>query len=485
MEHPQIRGLSEWRPLARGRLAVVWEARQLPLDRLVAVKVYHRELDEGDRRRFLRESAAGGLSYHPGIVTTHDAGILPDDRPYLIMELRSGRSLAEWLKPENRPSEEQVRQAGVRIADALAAAHASGMLHRNVNPANILLDRYGDPGLADFGLAVVEGSEDTGTDRPRLNPAYAPPEAFLMQPATRSGDVYSLAATLYALLAGRPARQVNAAPIPLEQMIDIANQPVDRLPGVNPQLMDVLLIALSNDPAARPTAATFRELLANVPALGPVVSEPSAEVGEKAPSRPLVVAAAAKAAPPASGSPESDEDAPPSERRRRLGLLGLVAALVTLIASATAWLVSEPASSGVPAAPPPSATSGVPSPSAASSASASPRPATPSTTPGGGDVTGSDSSAEQVIRLEDPPRSAESFETIRIRGTYHGGPSTFLRVQRWENDSWRSFPLPTRTDESGNFTAHVELGQPGRYRLRLVDVDSGMTSEPFVLVIRG
>ena len=133
MEHPHIRGLSEWRPIARGRLAVIWEARQMPLDRLVAVKVYQRELDEDDRRRFLQEAAAGRLSDHPGIVTTHDAGILPDDRPYLIMELCPGGSLIQWLEPENRPSEERVRQVGVRIADALAAVHARGVLHRTSN----------------------------------------------------------------------------------------------------------------------------------------------------------------------------------------------------------------------------------------------------------------------------------------------------------------------------------------------------------------
>ena len=128
-------------PLARGGLAVVWQARQLPLDRLVAVKVYQRELDEADRRHFVREAAAAGrLSAHPGIVTTYAAGILPDGRPYLIMELCPGGSLTKWLKPENRPSEERVRQVGLRIADALAAAHASGVLHRDVKPANILID---------------------------------------------------------------------------------------------------------------------------------------------------------------------------------------------------------------------------------------------------------------------------------------------------------------------------------------------------------
>ena len=105
MEHPHIRGLSEWRPLARSGLAVVWEARQLSLSRLVAVKVYQSELDESDRDRFLREAAAAGrLSDHPGVVTVHDAGILSDDRPYLIMELYPGGSLTQWLKPENRPS---------------------------------------------------------------------------------------------------------------------------------------------------------------------------------------------------------------------------------------------------------------------------------------------------------------------------------------------------------------------------------------------
>ena len=144
--------------------SVIWGARQLTLDRLVAVKVYQRELDEDDRRRFLREAAAARLSNHPGIVTAHDAGILPDDRPYLIMDLCSGGSLTEWLKPENRPSEERVRQVGVRIADALAAVHAGGVLHRDVKPANILIDSFGNPGLADFGLAAVAGAETTAAD---------------------------------------------------------------------------------------------------------------------------------------------------------------------------------------------------------------------------------------------------------------------------------------------------------------------------------
>jgi hypothetical protein len=77
------------------------------------------------------------------------------------------------------------------------------------------------------------------------------------------------------------------------------------------------------------------------------------------------------------------------------------------------------------------------------------------------------------------------FETVRIQGTYHGGGDTFLRVQRWERHRWLAFPLPTKTDQSGRFTAFVELGEPGLYWLRVLDPDSGVTSKPFLLTIKG
>src|SRR3954453_13919282 len=119
---PQIEGLSEWRPLARGGLAVVWEARQLSSDRLVAVKVCERQPHEADRHHVAREAATARLlSGHPGIVTTHFAGTLPDGRQYLVMDLCPGGSLTSWLRPENRPSEGRVRQVGLQVADALTA----------------------------------------------------------------------------------------------------------------------------------------------------------------------------------------------------------------------------------------------------------------------------------------------------------------------------------------------------------------------------
>ena len=141
------------------------------------------------------------MSGHPGIVTVHDAGILTDDRPYLVMALCEGGSLTKWVKGEPRPSQEEVREVGVRIADALAATHAAGVLHRDVKPANILIDAYGHSGLADFGLAALpDPGMELSETLEAITPAYAPPEVFHRRPPTEAGDVYSLGATLYAVL---------------------------------------------------------------------------------------------------------------------------------------------------------------------------------------------------------------------------------------------------------------------------------------------
>ena len=92
---------------------------------------------------------------------------------------------------------------------------------------------------------------------------------------------------------------------------------------------------------------------------------------------------------------------------------------------------------------------------------------------------------ESTIQLEDLADSARPFEAVRIQGTYHGGAGTFVRVQRWEGGTWVDFPLPTKIDQSGQFITQAEFGQPGRYRLRVLDPDSGVRSKPFVVVIKG
>ena len=112
-----------------------------------------------------------------------------------------------------------------------------------------------------------------------------------------------------------------------------------------------------------------------------------------------------------------------------------------------------------------------------------PRPPISTTTPDASDDTDS-GSEEELIHLADSAVSAKPFQTVRIQGTYRGGADTFLRLQRWEAGNWLAFPLPTMTDQSGQFTTYVQIGQPGQYQLRALDPDSGVTSKPFVLVIK-
>ena len=470
MQHPRIRGLSEWRPLARGGLAMVWQARQPALDRSVAVKVYQRTLGDDDRRRFSEEVAAvRSLSDHPGIVSAHDADILPDGRPYVIMDFCPGGSLSRWLEPEYRPSPERVRQVGVLIADAVATAHARGVLHRNLQPANILIDSSGNPGASDFGLVAVAGAQEAATGALNTTPGYAPPESLRMQPVTESGDVFSLGAILYALLTGGPPPRVNAAS-GHESTAEIAERPGEPASDIDQRLTAVLMIALSSDPTARPTAAEFRDQLAGL--AGPATADHGPTIASAEPQTPVPTA----------------YEQPPRRHgeSRRLAVLVLAAVLVTVVVgSAMAWLMNEPGSSGESAATGP--TVATPATSAAPPASVSPPapsdPATPTPTATQGNDPGS--TPANAISLKDSPDSAKPSETVRISGTFHGGPDRFLRVQRMEGGRWQSFPIPAKTDQFGRFTTYVELGQPGRYRLRVLDPASGVTSKSFVLVITG
>jgi serine/threonine protein kinase len=258
--------MADWRAIARGGFAIVWEARQESLNRLVAVKVDERKLDtEAEQRRFLREAgAAGRMSGHPGIVTVHDAGLLIDDRPFLVMELCPGGSLTRWMTADPRPSQRRVREVGVRIADALAAAHLLGVLHRDVKPANILIDAYNNAGLADFGLAaLIDPDMPLSETVEAITPAYAPPEVFAKKPLTEYADVYSLAATLYAILSSHPPRWSETTEMPsVPVIIQRQRAPIRRIPGVDKAFMDVLLNAMAEEPESRPTAAQFRDQLA-------------------------------------------------------------------------------------------------------------------------------------------------------------------------------------------------------------------------------
>jgi Protein kinase domain len=256
---PDIPGHRVGGVLGAGGFATVYRCWQLAVGREVAVKVDNRVLlTERDRRRFLREvTAAGRLSGHPHVIDVYDAGTLTDGRPYLVMELCPAGSLNDALRRNGPMPAAQVRDIGIRLADALAAAHASGVLHRDIKPANILVNQFGMVGLSDFGLAsIISAHGEQTASREALTPAYSSPETFRGEEPTVLADVYSLAATLYTLLSGRPPRfAADGRPPSFATIMTLHDKPVEDVPGAPPELMALLRAGLSPDPAGRPQSA--------------------------------------------------------------------------------------------------------------------------------------------------------------------------------------------------------------------------------------
>jgi serine/threonine protein kinase len=258
---PEIPGLSDLSMLAVGGYATIFRAIQGSIGREVAVKVENFTLEgERDQARFMREArTTGKMSSHPHVVDLYDAGVTSDNHPYLIMELCVGsyQDLVP-LRPEI------VRDIGVKIADALADAHERGVLHRDVKPANILVTHFGEPALADFGLAIFAEQRDPHITLEVLTPAYAPPEAFRRHEPAPPGDVYGLCATLYALLSGKPPRWTADQPPGLLGLIELFSEPIPEISGVSAPLTKILRQGMANDPAKRPTARALEEMLATV-----------------------------------------------------------------------------------------------------------------------------------------------------------------------------------------------------------------------------
>jgi serine/threonine protein kinase len=333
--------------LGRGGFGVVYRARQLTIDREVAIKVDTRViLDDRDQRRFLREvRAAGRLSGHPHVVEIYDAGVLPDHRPYLVMELCPGGSLADRRAP--MPPRE-VAEIGQKIADALAAAHDLGVLHRDIKPANILVKRYGTVGLADFGLAaLMDTGRDTSVTLAALTPAYAAPEQFHLAPPTPQSDVYALCATLYTLLAGRPPRYPHEGELSVPEIVRRHDLPLEDIPGAPPEFMSVLRRGLAKDPAHRyPEAAALRADLSQLTVVGfsgprHVITQAVVTVARPRPSTPP--SGFAPSGFPPAGVPQPQTGPPPFQqptappKKRNHAAIWLGAALAAVLVLAGVW----------------------------------------------------------------------------------------------------------------------------------------------------
>ncbi|MEU1205254.1 protein kinase [Nocardia sp. NPDC005825] len=261
-------GLDDAQEIGRGGFGVVYRCVEEALDRLVAVKVLDATTGADERTRFLREQRAlARFGGHPHIVQVLSADITVSGRPYLVMPFHRFGSLQARIRDRGPMPWQEVLSVGVKMAGALAAAHTHGIVHRDVNPANILLSDYGEPQLSDFGIARVAGAFETGTGMIAGTPAFTAPEVLRGAEPTVAADVYGLAATLFCLLTGHAAFQRRQGESMVAQFLRITSEPVPdlRRGGVPAPLCSALESAMAHNPEDRPADAhEFGDRLRNI-----------------------------------------------------------------------------------------------------------------------------------------------------------------------------------------------------------------------------
>jgi eukaryotic-like serine/threonine-protein kinase len=283
--------------LATGGMGEVWAAHDLLLDRPVAVKVLSGAL-AGDGRaaeRLRREARAAARLEHPSIARVLDLGE-HDGRPYLVMELLEGESLAARIDRAGPMAPAEAARVVTAVADALQAAHTAGVVHRDVKPGNVFLTTGGEVKVLDFGIAWCAHDAALTTGELLGTAAYLAPERVLGHRATPAADIYALGVVLYELLAGhRPFEassevelamaHVNANPPPLREVA----------PATPPFLVAACHQAMAKDPSARPPSAAAFANLVQGEGHGSTSTRPLRVAAAPAITRPLPLSAAAGA----------------------------------------------------------------------------------------------------------------------------------------------------------------------------------------------
>ncbi len=270
------------REIARGGMGVVFRARQVSLNRTVALKMIlaGQLADDTDVKRFYTEAEAAANLDHPGIVPIFEVGQHAGQH-YFSMGFVEGQSLSQRLAEGPLPAREAAELIR-RVSEAIEYAHQQGVIHRDLKPANILLDRSGNPRVTDFGLAKKTQGDSglTGSGQIMGTPSYMPPE----QAGGKRGDVgpaadvYALGATLYALVTGRPPFQAATPMDTVLQVISDEPVPPRRLNASIPRdLETICLKCLEKEPVKRYASAAsleedIRRLLAGEPILARPVS---------------------------------------------------------------------------------------------------------------------------------------------------------------------------------------------------------------------
>ncbi|MFF4327025.1 serine/threonine-protein kinase [Streptomyces sp. NPDC001591] len=271
--------------LGKGGMGTVWRAEDEVLGRTVAVKElrFSSGVDEDEKRRLitrtLREAKAIARIRNEGAVTVYDV-VDEDARPWIVMELIEGLSLAEFVRENGPLSPRRAAEVGLAVLDVLRAAHRQGILHRDVKPSNVLIAASGRVVLTDFGIAQVEGDPSiTSTGMLVGAPSYISPERARGYKPGPPADMWSLGGLLYAAVEGVPPYDKGSA---LATLTAVMTEAVDPPKNAGPALTEVIYGLLVKDPALRLDEDRARSMLTAVinapePAPAPVPPVPAVE----------------------------------------------------------------------------------------------------------------------------------------------------------------------------------------------------------------
>ncbi|MDI6909848.1 serine/threonine-protein kinase [Nocardioides sp.] len=331
------------REVGRGGMGAVWLGLDEVLGRQVALKRVGMApgVTTPDLARAEREARLAARLNHPHVVAVYDLVTEGPDNTeqWLVMEYIEGSTLAELVRRDGAMTPDRAAVLLGQAADALAAAHAAGIVHRDVKPSNILVAPDGQVKLSDFGIARAEADASlTQTGLVTGSPAYLSPEVASGQQATDASDVWSLGATLFHALAGHPPYQVGDNV--LGALYRIVHEDPPRLPEAG-WLAPLLLATMCREPAERWSMARVRDALAagpTAPVLASVPAPAPAPPVDPAPTR--LISQTVPPVPAADPSSPAADPAPPSGPRRDGGrVLPVLAVLVAIVAIAViGWL---------------------------------------------------------------------------------------------------------------------------------------------------
>ncbi|MFC8433893.1 serine/threonine-protein kinase [Streptomyces sp. NPDC057253] len=252
--------------LGRGGMGTVWRAEDETLGRTVAVKElrFPNSIDEDEKRRLitrtLREAKAIARIRNTSAVTVYDV-VDEDDRPWIVMELVEGKSLAEVIREDGLLEPKRAAEVGLAILDVLRSAHREGILHRDVKPSNVLISEDGRVVLTDFGIAQVEGDPSiTSTGMLVGAPSYISPERARGHKPGPAADLWSLGGLLYAAVEGAPPYDKGSA---IATLTAVMTEPLEEPKNAGP-LKDVIYGLLTKDPAQRLDDSRARAMLTAV-----------------------------------------------------------------------------------------------------------------------------------------------------------------------------------------------------------------------------